>query len=84
GTVPTHTVLADLGLTPGQYFLYVSRWEPENNPLLVRQAFETVPTPCRLALIGDAPYAPEYIARVRDTQDPRIVMPGYVFGTGYK
>ena len=41
-------------------------------------------TPLRLALIGDAPYAPEYIARVRDTKDPRIAMPGYVFGQGYK
>src|SRR5258708_19058479 len=84
GTVPTHAKLTELGLTPGQYFLYVSRWEPENNPLLVRLAFETVQTPMHLALIGDAPYAPEYIAQVRNTTDPRIVMPGYVFGQGYK
>jgi glycosyltransferase involved in cell wall biosynthesis len=38
----------------------------------------------RLALIGDAPYAPDYIARVRNTEDARIAMPGYVFGQGYK
>lgn len=73
-----------LGLEPLRYFLYVSRWEPENNALLVREAFEGVETDFRLALIGDAPYAPEYIARVRDTSDSRIVMPGYVFGQGYK
>ena len=76
--------LSQLGLEPSRYFLYVSRWEPENNALLVREAFERVDTDMRLALIGDAPYAPEYIARVRDTADARIVMPGYVFGQGYK
>jgi glycosyltransferase involved in cell wall biosynthesis len=84
GKLATTEVLDKLGLQPGQYFLYVSRWEPENNALLVRAAFEQVATPMRLALIGDAPYAPDYIAKVRDTRDARIVMPGYVFGQGYK
>jgi glycosyltransferase involved in cell wall biosynthesis len=50
----------------------------------VRQAFERVATPLRLALIGDAPYAAEYIAKVRDTLDPRIVMPGAIYGEGYR
>ena len=38
----------------------------------------------KLALIGDAPYAHEYIRRVRDTKDPRIVMPGAIYGAGYR
>lgn len=84
GKVGTAAVLEKLGLEKGRYFLYVSRWEPENNALLVRESFEKVKTDLRLALIGDAPYAPEYIARVRDTADGRIAMPGYVFGQGYK
>ncbi|MBZ5605236.1 MAG: glycosyltransferase, partial [Acidobacteriia bacterium] len=63
---------------------YVSRMEPENNALLVREAFERVETSMKLALIGDAPYAAEYIARVRDTKDPRVVMPGAIYGTGYR
>src|SRR5262249_15586204 len=65
-------------------FLYVSRMEPENNALLVREAFERVNTALKLALIGDAPYAAEYIGRVRATKDPRIVMPGAIYGAGYK
>jgi glycosyltransferase involved in cell wall biosynthesis len=73
-----------LGLTPQNYFLYVSRLEPENNALLVRQAFEQIDAPLQLALIGDAPYASEYIAKVRDTQDPRILLPGAIYGDGYK
>lgn len=77
-------VLERLGLDRKGYFLYVSRFEPENHPLQVRQAFEKVPTKLKLALIGDAPHAHEYIQRVKDTQDPRIVMPGTVFGKGYR
>jgi glycosyltransferase involved in cell wall biosynthesis len=84
GPVATSEVLDKLGLRRQQYFLYVSRMEPENNGLLVREAFEKVDTPLKLALIGDAPYAAEYINKVRDTRDPRIVMPGAIYGDGYK
>ena len=73
-----------LGLEPGRYFLYVSRMEPENNPLGVRLAFEKARTDYRLALIGDAPYAADYIRQVRDTHDPRVVIPGAIYGEGYR
>jgi glycosyltransferase involved in cell wall biosynthesis len=75
--------LARLGLEPGRYFLYVSRMEPENNALLVREAFEGLETDMKLALVGDAPYAQSYIARVRQTRDPRILIPGAIYGDGY-
>jgi len=83
GKVGGRAVLSKLGLEAGRYFLYVSRMEPENQPLEVRQAFEKVNTPMKLALIGDAPYAREYIRRVRDTRDARIVIPGAIFGESY-
>jgi glycosyltransferase involved in cell wall biosynthesis len=71
-----------LGLEPGRYFLYVSRMEPENHPLEVRQAFERC-APMKLALVGDAPYAHDYIRRcaIRAT---RVVMPGAIYGEGYR
>jgi glycosyltransferase involved in cell wall biosynthesis len=80
----SQTALAELGLQAHRYFLYVSRMEPENHALEVRQAFEHVPTEMKLALIGDAPYADAYIAEVRDTKDPRVVMPGAIYGLGYR
>lgn len=83
GRVSTDAVLRKLGLESRQYFLYVTRFEKENNPLLVREAFETLETSMKLALIGDAPYAHEYIARVRDTKNPRVVIPGSIYGDGY-
>jgi glycosyltransferase involved in cell wall biosynthesis len=79
----TADVLEQLGLERGRYVLYVSRMEPENNALLVREAFEKTSTPMKLALVGDAPYAQEYIQRVRATSDPRVVMPGAIYGRGY-
>jgi glycosyltransferase involved in cell wall biosynthesis len=83
GKVATADVLPTLGLEPGRYFLYVSRMEPENHPLEVREAFERVDTPLKLALVGDAPYAAGYIARVRATSDPRIAIAGAIYGAGY-
>jgi glycosyltransferase involved in cell wall biosynthesis len=38
----------------------------------------------RLALVGDAPYAHQYIRRVRDTRDPRVILPGAIYGEGYR
>ena len=89
GAVETAAVLDRLGLERRKYFLYVSRMEPENNALLVREcfetlSFETVDAPLKLALIGDAPYAAEYIRKVRDTKDPRVVLPGAIYGQGYR
>jgi glycosyltransferase involved in cell wall biosynthesis len=84
GKSGTADILAKLGLTPGMYFLYVSRMEPENRALEVRQAFEQLVTNLKLAMIGDAPYAQEYIRQVRDTRDPRIILPGAIYGQGYR
>ena len=84
GPVATDAVLGELGLERGRYFLYVSRMEPENNALLVREAFEKLHTPMKLALIGDAPYAAEYIRKVRETTDARVVIPGAIYGDGYR
>ncbi|MDQ6664213.1 MAG: DUF1972 domain-containing protein [Acidobacteriota bacterium] len=80
----TNETLVLLGLEERRYFLYVSRLEPENHALEVREAFERVETNMKLAIVGDAPYATEYISRVRDTQDPRVVLPGAIYGQGYR
>ncbi len=83
GPVSTHQALEKLGLRPREYFLYVSRFEPENNALLVVREFERSRTNRTLVMVGDAPYAEAYIKRVRATEDGRIVFPGAVYGTAY-
>lgn len=84
GPVEPGETLRLLGLEPRRYFLYVTRFEPENNPLMVRRAFERADPAVKLALVGDAPYAAEYIAQVRDTHHPRVVLPGAIYGRGYQ
>ncbi len=81
--VESTAALDDLGLEPGGYFLYVSRMEPENNADLVVRAFERTRCRQKLVMVGDAPYAQEYIRAVRGTTDPRIVFPGAIYGKGY-
>jgi glycosyltransferase involved in cell wall biosynthesis len=73
-----------LGLEDGRYVLYVSRLEPENNALAVVEAYARVPGEVPLVLVGDAPYAPEYIARVKAAADPRVRFPGAIYGEGYR
>lgn len=76
-------VLARLGLEPGRYVLYVSRFDPENNALVVRRAYEQVPGDWPLVMVGAAPYADAYVRAVRDTRDLRIRFPGAIYGDGY-
>ncbi|MCU0623857.1 MAG: glycosyltransferase, partial [Gemmatimonadaceae bacterium] len=38
----------------------------------------------KCVVVGDAPYADDYKARLRATSDPRVIFTGYVFGEGYR
>jgi len=71
---------------PNRYVLYVSRLEPENNAHLVIDAFKRVRTAHKLLIVGDAPYAREYIndLKARARRDRRIVFTGFVFGRDYR
>jgi glycosyltransferase involved in cell wall biosynthesis len=71
---------------PNRYVLYVSRLEPENNAHLVIEAFKRVRTAHKLLIVGDAPYAREYIddLKKRAGRDKRIVFTGFVFGRDYR
>src|SRR5262249_51716493 len=76
--------LFKFGLKPNQYVLYVSRLEPENNAHLVIEAYSRVKTDLPLVIVGGAPYAEEYIARLKSTNDPRVKFLGFVFGEDYR
>jgi glycosyltransferase involved in cell wall biosynthesis len=71
---------------PNRYVLYVSRLEPENNAHLVIEAFKRVRTAYKLLIVGDAPYAHEYIKNLRERArgDKRIIFTGFVFGQDYR
>lgn len=79
-----NAALERLGLSPGGYFLYVSRLEPENNALAVVQAYRSAKGAFPLVVVGDAPYAAGYIAAVKASADARVLFPGAIYGEGYR
>ena len=83
---PDRTAVRRWRAEPNRYVLYVSRLEPENNAHLVIDAFKKVRTAYRLLIVGDAPYAHDYIndLKARARGDKRIVFTGFVFGQDYR
>jgi glycosyltransferase involved in cell wall biosynthesis len=77
-------ILDDLGLSDRGYILYVSRFEPENNPLEVIAAYRNVKSSLPLVMVGEARYAPALRRQMAETADARVIMPGAIYGEGYR
>ncbi len=73
-----------LGVEPGRFTLFVGRLVPENNAHLLVEAQRLLAPDWPLVIVGDAPYADDYIASLRAAAGPDVIMPGYVFGDGYR
>ncbi len=76
--------LARLGLAPGEYFLQVTRFEPENNPLLTIRAYKKLKTGKKLVLVGGVPYKSRYADAIAEEAggNPNIILPGYIYDKG--
>ena len=72
-----------LGVEPGRFLLFVGRLVPENNAHLLVEAHRRLGTDWPLVVVGDAPYADDYIAGLKAAAGPGVIFPGYVFGDGY-
>jgi glycosyltransferase involved in cell wall biosynthesis len=81
---PAGKILQQFGLSARKYVLYVSRLEPENNALGVVEAYCRSASQIPLVIVGDAPYAKEYIARVKAAADSRVIFTGFQFGEAYQ
>ncbi len=82
--LPAGETLARLGLESRRYILYVSRFEPENNPHRVAEAYRRVGGDLPLVMVGGAPYAGSFIRGFTQGADPRILFPGAIYGDGYR
>lgn len=92
-------ILAGFGLAPRNYILLVHRLVPENNAHVLVDAYErltadradpdgaagdaSLPDP-KLVVVGDAPYADDYQAKLKTHESERILFPGYVFGERFR
>ncbi len=84
--LPPGETLAQYGLEPLRYILFVGRLVPENNAHHLVEAFTQIDTNMKCVIVGDAPYAEDYQQELRRLagDDKRIVFTGYVFGEGYR
>jgi glycosyltransferase involved in cell wall biosynthesis len=74
-------VLQRLGIEPRGYVLYVSRFEPENNPLEVMEAYrEELP----LVMVGKGLYARDLVAKMHERQRGNVLLPGALYGRDYR
>jgi glycosyltransferase involved in cell wall biosynthesis len=77
-------VLQRLGLAPRNYILYVSRFEPENNPLEVVLAYEKCGSRVPLVMLGEGLYAKDLVRELQRHASQRILFPGALYGADYR
>ena len=78
---PSSDRLAELGVEPGRFHVMVARFEPENHVALAITGYLRSGATLPLLVVGSAPYADEYTARVRALadSDPRVRLLGAVW-----
>jgi len=73
-------ILDKLGITPGNYILFVGRFIPDKGVHLLVRAFESIKTDMKLVLVGGSPNPGTYEQEIHQTKDDRIIFAGYVYG----
>jgi glycosyltransferase involved in cell wall biosynthesis len=71
--------LRPLDLLPKQYHLVVARLEPENHVDVIVEGYASSNAKLPLVVVGSAPYAEQYSARVRELADERVRFLGGVW-----
>jgi glycosyltransferase involved in cell wall biosynthesis len=83
---PPGRYLSQYGLEKQKYVLFVGRLVPENCPHHLVEAFRSLSNSpdFKCVIVGDAPYAAQYIASLKEVDDPNVIFTGYLFGEGYR
>lgn len=73
--------LTSIGLSQGEYFLQITRFEPENNPLLTIAAYKRFETDKKLVLVGGVSYESEYSQQIKFEAKAKegIILPGFIY-----
>ncbi len=75
----TPELLSVIGLEPRQYHLVVARFEPENHVDVIVRGYSASAARYPLVVVGAAPYADDYTARVKSVADARVRFLGGVW-----
>lgn len=68
-----------MGLEPHNYFLQITRFEPENYPLLTIQAYKRLNTDKKLVIVGGNPYPNAYTRQMERAANENVVLPGFIY-----
>ncbi len=82
--LPPGEYIKKYNLEPRKYILYVGRLVPENKVHHLIEAFSEIDTDMKCVIVGDAPYAEEYVRSIKNCKDERVIFTGYLFGEGYR
>ncbi|HZS93491.1 MAG TPA: glycosyltransferase [Chloroflexota bacterium] len=82
--VPPGETLANLGLEPRRYLLFVGRLVPENCVHHLVEACRDLDGGFRCVIVGDALYQEEYVSYLKQIAGRSTLFTGYVFGKGYR
>lgn len=84
--LPPGKHLEQYGLQERRYLLFVGRLVPENCAHHLVEAFDalSLAPDFSCVIVGDAPYAEDYISSLKDVSNPNIIFTGYLFGEGYR
>lgn len=77
--VKTPIKLNEFRLKPYEYFLQITRFEPENHPLLTIQAFKKLQTDKKLVLVGGNPYPNDYTRQIESEINDSIINLGFIY-----
>jgi glycosyltransferase involved in cell wall biosynthesis len=77
-------VPAEVSVVAEGFALYVSRWERENNPLMVVRAHTRASVGLSLVMLGEATYDADLSQEVHDAAGPAAHLPGALFGSAYR
>ncbi|MEZ4485089.1 MAG: DUF1972 domain-containing protein [Syntrophotaleaceae bacterium] len=72
-------LLDSFSVSPGRYFLQITRFEPENNPLLTIKAFKAANTGKKLVLVGGVPYESEYSRQIAMEAGEDVILAGFLY-----
>lgn len=72
-------LLDGVGVTPRRYHLVVARFEPENHVDVIVEGYAASAASDPLVVVGSAPYAAEYTARIERLADERVRLLGGVW-----
>ena len=71
------------GLQPNNYFLYVSRFTPENEAELLLRAYRKLADPLPLVMVGGYPYERAHRRRLEALATDRVIFTGLRFSEAY-